>query len=420
MAKNVSRETLIEIKCAYDKLVPLKDLNPHPKNPNKHSKDQIERLAKVIKYQGVRRPIRVSRLSNCITSGHGLLAALGSLGRKDAPVNYQDYENEDQEFADLVADNSLQSWSELDLASINLEVPSLGPDFDIDWLGIKDFEIDAADKYGDKDADDVPEVKQTDIKRGDLFQLGNHKILCGDSTVKEDVERLMNGDKADMCFTSPPYNLGENAKLRGYNGDGDDSAYLTKSDHKSSEEYLDFLNKFTQNAINVSDSVFINIQLLAGNKFALPKFWNEWHSHLIDLMIWDKEHAAPQMAARVLNSAFELIFIFSSEKWPTRSMKHGIDFRGDIQNIYRLNPLRGPKDESKKDHGAVFPVAFAEYFIKHFSDKLIYEPFCGSGSTLIACEKTNRRCFGMEIDPQYCQVIIDRFEKFSGIKATKL
>lgn len=401
-------------------MVKISHLTPSPRNPNKHSKAQIKRIAKLIEAFGWRHPIIVSAKSGYVVVGHGRLEAAKLMGLDEVPVNIQEFNDEHEEYAFMVADNAIAGWSELDLAQINLAVPDLGPDFDIDLLGIKDFVIEPADKYADKDADAVPQVKETTIRLGDLFTLGNHRLLCGDSTDKVQVERLMNGEKADMCFTSPPYNLGENAKLRGYNGDGDDSAYLTKSDHKTSDEYLEFLNKFTQNALEVSDTVFINIQLLAGNKFVLPKFWDRWHSWLIDMMIWDKEHAQPAAAQRVLNSVFEFIFILSSEQWPTRSMKHGPEFRGDIQNIFRLNPLRGPKEESKKDHGAVFPVAFAEYFISRFSDKMIYEPFCGSGTTLIACEKTDRRCFGMEIDPQYVQVIVDRWEKFTGQKAVKI
>jgi len=219
-----------------------------------------------------------------------------------------------------------------------------------------------------------------------------------------------------MCFTSPPYNLGNNAKLRGYNGDGKDSAYREKSDHKSESEYLEFLMAFTNNALIASDTAFINIQCIAGNKFVIPEYWHQNASRLIDIMCWDKEHAAPQMAARVLNSVWEFIFIFGNEDRPTRSMKHGPDFRGTVDNIYRLNPV-GKKDPLAKDHGAVFPIQFAEHFVSKFSDDSVLDLFGGSGSTLIACEKTKRKCFMMELDPHYCDVIIARWEKYTGQKA---
>ena len=136
----------IEIKCAYDKIVQIKDLTQHPKNFRKHSREQIQRFAEILKYQGIRRPIRVSRLSGFITSGHGLLAALQLLKSTSAPCNFQDYKDEDQEIADLVADNALSDWEPLDLSAINLEVPNLGPDFDINMLGLKDFKLDAFER----------------------------------------------------------------------------------------------------------------------------------------------------------------------------------------------------------------------------------------------------------------------------------
>ena len=136
----------ILIKCQYTKLVDPKTLKPHPKNRNKHSDEQIERLAKIIEYQGWRRAIRVSTRSGFITAGHGgVLTALFKNWKK-VPVDYQDYDDDDQEHADVQADNAIAAWAELDMPAINSDVPDLGPNFDIDWLGIKNFEIDPADK----------------------------------------------------------------------------------------------------------------------------------------------------------------------------------------------------------------------------------------------------------------------------------
>lgn len=136
----------MEIHCSYDEIIELKALKPHPKNPNKHSEEQILRLAKIISYQGIRRPIRVSNRSGFITAGHGLALALEHLGQKDAPINLQDYQDEEQEYADIIADNSIASWADLDFSAINLEIPNLGPDFDIDMLGVKNFFLDVSDR----------------------------------------------------------------------------------------------------------------------------------------------------------------------------------------------------------------------------------------------------------------------------------
>ena len=127
-------------------MVPVVKLVPNPKNPNVHPPEQIERLAEIIEHQGWRRPITVSNRSGFMTVGHGRLDAAKLRGWSDVPVTYQDYENEAAEYADMVADNALAEWSDLDLARINADIGDLGPDFDIDLLGIKDFTIDVAEK----------------------------------------------------------------------------------------------------------------------------------------------------------------------------------------------------------------------------------------------------------------------------------
>lgn len=408
------------IHCRYDELAGVHALKPHPKNRNRHPEDQIDRLAKILAYQGIRAPIVVSKRSGFIVKGHGTLAAIQKNGWTQAPVVYQDFENDEQEYAFVQSDNAVAAWAELDLSGINADIGDLGPDFDIDLLGIKDFVLEPVDKLPPGcDEDEVPEPKESIAKRGDIWQLGRHRLMCGDSTSIDDVERLMGGEKADMCFTSPPYNLGKNAKLRGYNGDGKDSAYIEKSDHKTDSEYLDFLIAFTNNALIAADTCFVNIQLLAGNKFVLPEYWRTYAQRTIDVFVWDKEHAQPSAAARVLNSVWEFIFIFGNEDRPTRSMKHGPDFRGTVDNIYRLNPV-GKKDPLAKDHGAVFPVQFAEYFVSNFSDESVLDLFGGSGTTMIAAEKLGRKAFLMEFEPRYVDTIIARWERYTGQKASRI
>lgn len=417
----VSKETKqgksAKIHCLYDKLIDPKSLKNHPKNRNKHGQDQIDRLSELYKYHGVRHPIIVSKKSGFIVAGHGRKLSAIRAGIKAFPVVFQDFETDEQEYAFIQSDNAIALWADLDLSGINSDLGDLGPDFDINMLGIKDFALDMADKEGLTDPDEVPENVEPICKIGQIWRLGEHRLMCGDSTDINQVEKLMDKKNADITFSSPPYNLGDNAKLRGYNGDGEDTVYNEKSDHKSQEDYLKFMSAWTNVALKFSTTVFCNVQLLAGNKLALPKYWMEFHDKLIDIMIWDKEHAQPSAAPRVLNSVFELIFIFTDENNPKRSIKTGKEFRGTLQNIFRLNPVRGGKDEFQKSHGAVFPVAFAEHFITKFSTKSVLELFGGSGSTLIACEKTNRKCFMMELDPHYCDVIIARWEKFTGNKA---
>lgn len=130
------------VRCKYDELVNINSLKPHPKNRNKHPSEQIERLAKVIEYQGWRYPVKVSKQSGFVTSGHGRIEAARKNGWDQVPVNYQDYDSQEQEYADVQSDNAIALWAELDLSGINSDIGDLGPDFDIDLLGIKQFSIE--------------------------------------------------------------------------------------------------------------------------------------------------------------------------------------------------------------------------------------------------------------------------------------
>ncbi len=150
----------MKVNCLYDRLVPINDLKPNPKNSNKHPPEQIERLAEILKYQGFRYPIKVSKQSGFITSGHGRLLAAQLNGWTEVPVNFQNYESEDQELADIVADNSIASWAELDLSMINNQLQDFSPDFNLDFLGLKDFVIDPDFSPGTEDDQGQLDQKQ--------------------------------------------------------------------------------------------------------------------------------------------------------------------------------------------------------------------------------------------------------------------
>jgi len=139
----------MKVHCKFDELVEIEKLRPHPKNPNRHTPEQIERLSELYQYHGIRHPIIVSKLSGYIVAGHGRLEAAKWCGIEKFPVVYQDFENSEAEYAFVVADNAVAAWAELDLSMINIEVPELGPDFNIDMLGIKDFTIDPIERVSD-------------------------------------------------------------------------------------------------------------------------------------------------------------------------------------------------------------------------------------------------------------------------------
>lgn len=387
----------MKIECAYDELVDLHKLQPNPINPNKHPEKQIKMLAKIIDYQGQRSPIVVSNRSGFITKGHGRLEAIKQLGWTSAAVDFQDYESEAQEYADIIADNKIAELAQHDdgmMISSLKELEML--DMDLELLGLDDFEIPLeTDQAKEAIEDDVPTDVDTRCKPGDLWILGEHRLLCGDSTNIQHVERLMGGEKADMVFTDPPYGINE----KGDRGQrfGKDSIL------QKGEVYKDFKDDSIQYAIdawNICDSLKIPRQIWWGANYychSIPQT-NNW-------IIWDKRVEDKQTD---LNSDAELAWVKS--KWSSvRIFRHL--WKGLIKQSER---------SEKRVHPTQKPIALAEWCFDYYKDsfKNVLDLFGGSGSTLIACEKTNRKCFMMELDPHYCDVILTRWEKYSGKTAT--
>ena len=235
--------------------------------------------------------------------------------------------------------------------------------------------------------------------------------MCGDSTNLDDVSMLMDNKKADIAFTSPPYNAGKSLSHN-----QNESKYLGDDDNKSSEDYFAFLVDFTNNSLKYADFSFVNIQSLANNKIALIDYLYELKNKYADTLVWDKGAITqPAMARKVLNSRFEYIHVFSHNGSRAIGTK---DFRGTLDNVITIQAQR--KNEFKKIHNASFPLEFAEYFVNNFCENSVLDLFGGTGSTLIACEQLNRKCYMMELEPAYVDVIISRWENYTGKKAVKL
>lgn len=176
----------MSIKAKDITIIPISQIKPNPANRNRHSPEQIERLAKIIKYQGFRSPLIISNLSGLLVSGHGRLEAALQAGMTELPVTFQDFESSDQEYAAMVSDNSIANWAFLDLGSINTDIADLGPDFDLEHLGLKNFTLDFADKLeeinrGDENSEwvDMPEFKEGDGYIRLMLQFG-----CEDARLK--------------------------------------------------------------------------------------------------------------------------------------------------------------------------------------------------------------------------------------------
>ena len=373
----------------------ITQIKPNPNNPRLIKDNKFKLLVKSIQEFPEMlelRPIVIDE-NNIVLGGNMRLKACIEAGLTEVPVKVATLtEQQKNEF--IIKDNvGFGEWDWDDLAnSWNVEELT-------DWgLDIPNFDATVLD--AEEDDFSVPDGGiETNIVLGDLFEIGEHRLLCGDSTCSDTVAKLMNGNKADITFTSPPYNVGKTPN-------GNEQKYLNDNDKKSNDEYVDLLDSFTKNSLLFSDYVFSNIQSLSGNKIALIEHLYNLKNVYADVMIWDKQNAEPAMARKVLNSRFEYIHIFSNDAKRSIGKK---DFRGTIDNIFSLNSKQGK--EYAKIHKATFPIQLPSFFIENFTETSIIDMFCGTGTTMVASHQLKRKCYGMELDPKYCQLIIDRMKK---------
>ena len=392
-----------KLKIEY---VPIEQIKKYKNNAKLHPPEQIEQIKKSILEFGFNDPVGVWK-NECV-EGHGRIIAAQELGLSEIPIIRLDDLTDEERRAYALVHNQLTLNSGWDFELLDTELDDI-LDIDMEQFG---FEL-AEDEYPVEIVEDeVPETVETRCKLGDIWQLGNHRLICGDSTDSAVIDRLMDGVKADIAFSSPPYNAGTTAtetatgKVTKYNGN---------DDNKSEQEYIDFLNEYLHCAMNVSKYVFMNVQSIANNKISLIDVLSDNKDIYADTIIWDKQNGQPAMANNVLNSVFEYIHIFSNKA--NRAIGT-IDFRGTIDNILHLPPQR--HNEFANIHNATFSVEFASWFISRFAKETVLDSFGGTGTTMIACEQLNRRCYMCELDEHYCDVILQRWEDFTGQKAIKL
>jgi DNA modification methylase len=373
----------MKINCAHDQMVPIGQLKRHPKNRNKHPQEQLIRLAQILDYQGWRYPVKVSRRSGHVTSGHGRIEAARLNGWTEIPVNFQDYDSDEQEYADVQSDNAIASWSELDLGAINIDLADLGPDFNIDLLGIEGFVLEPTEKLEPQcDEDEVPEDVEPKTKPGDIYQLGRHRLMCGDASATSSIDELMDGEEPDLISTDPPYGMDLETDRRG-------------------------MGNTTTNYKKVAgDSEPFDPQSILGAFPHTPKIlWGaDYYCHRIpnwsegSPVVWAKAHSEDEN--KVWGSSFETAWVWPKKKrllWFIRRIHMGDEHEG-------THPTQKPTEITTR----------AIDFFDVPEHGIVVDLFGGSGSTLIACEKTNRRCFMMELDPHYCDVIVARWEKYTG------
>lgn len=406
------------------KKVPIDSIYEDPNNARKHSVKNISAIKGSIAKFGQVEPLLVKKDSRIIIGGNGRHFAMKEMGITEVDIVEIDLSSFDATALSLALNRTseLAEWDDQILSDTLQALDNIG--FELDDIGFKDGDLDFLDdnqeKKGNIDDDEVPEVDQNPygVQTADIWQLGNHRLMCGDSTKIEDVERLMDGQKADICFTSPPYNSGNGGYKTDYYGKTK-NFYRLKNDNRSEEEWIQFCNNILENIGYIVSSdespVVWNVMYNSNcrNGYGINMFAGCHQFKVKETICWDKKHGFPSASKGILSRNWELVFVLSKgKKYFSTQSDHEVRFnKWDIKS---------PKQNN--DNKATFPVELAEKAIKDFSivgHKMV-DPFCGSGTTLIACEKTDRICFGMEIDPHYCSVIIKRWEEFTGKKAIKL
>ena len=368
----------------------VKDLIPYARNSRTHSDEQITQIASSIREFGFTNPIIIDDKNNII-AGHGRIMAANKLGIKEVPCVVVSGWTEAQKKAYVIADNKLALNAGWDEQMLKLEFDELGElGFNLELTG---FSLDEIGKFnpvvveGLTDEDAVPEAPETPkTVLGDIWLLGDHRLMCGDSTSIDAVEKLMDGKKADMVFTDPPYNID-------YQGVSDKRDKIA-NDKMDDDSFQDFL----QQSIMPCDVLYVccSWQYEQLFKRAMENIGCKPKA----MIVWDKVNPAQHLD--LYFKQHEIIFYYG----PFGGQK---TVRGDVWQMKR---------QKNTVHPTMKPVELIEIALgDHPTRKIVYDGFGGSGSTLIACEKSGRHCRMMELDPKYCDVIIKRWQDFTGRKA---
>lgn len=384
----------------------IQDLKPYEKNAKEHDKKQIKLIADSIKRFGFASPIVIDK-NNEIIAGHGRLEGAKLAGLTEVPVVIMDKLTDDEVKALRLADNQINAMTGNDMKLVIEELKLLPKDL----LDLTGFDKDLIIEPDEKD-DEVPETpEEHKSKLGDLYELGGHRVLCGDCTDESVVNRLTKGIECDISFTSPPYNVGHNL---GY--EGKDSKYVHSDDKV---DYQDLIVKSTQNSLEYAKDVFVNLQFLAGNKKQLLLWLAELADNFKDIFFWKKSQVAPAMPENVANSQTEVIVLFGRQN-NSRSFGNK-KFRGNFSNSIETKSASG-ENKNAKIHNATYPVELPLTFLKHAYQEgsKVLDLFAGTGTTMIACEKLGMNCYMVDIEPVYIDVIVQRYVDYTGNENIKL
>lgn len=372
--------------------LPIDTLKPYEKNAKIHTEEQVEQIKKSIQEFGMNDPVAIWGENNTIIEGHGRLIACKQLGFEEVPVIRLDGLTDDQRKAYTLIHNKLTMNTDFDVDILNEELAEINIDMSDYGFDLGEINIDLG---GGIEEDDVPEPDENaepKAKLGDIYKLGNHRLMCGDSTNKDNVAKLLNGQKADMVFTDPPYGYNYQSNMR------------TKSQKfdviENDDKILDF---FPNTKEFCKGFIFVCTTWKVLDKW-IPLF--KKYYDLSNMIIWNKGGGGIGDLKHTFSTDYEVILCTNN----------GNEITGKrIGSVWTIS-----KDNANDyDHPTQKPVELSAMAIEnttHRGDNVL-DFFGGSGSTLIACEHLKRNCFCMELDPKYVDVIVTRWENITGQKA---
>lgn len=391
------------------------DLEPHPDNPRKHGDSSIRKLEDSIESFGWTNPIIIDP-DNRILAGHARLKAAKDMGIEEVPVVRTEPEGEEAD-AYLIADNRTAEeteWDEDQLGDMFDDLDDRGFDPQLTGFDSEEIEDMTAENQDVREVNEEPipqDVGEPIVSQGDIWQLGGHRLICGDATDEADREALLDGHRVDLTFTSPPYNA--DAKT----GDGDifnseENKQLYTDyfeDDFDSEEYVMFARRILDTCFVATEGyIFWNVCYNANSRYEYIEQITDWLDYLIEQICWKKTSAIPLKGT--MRRAWEPVYLFSTDM-------QSPDYGGVVSNHWEISNTNCQQDE----HKACFPVNLPAKAIQVMPDiETVFDPCTGSGTTLIAAEQTDRTFYGMELVPSYCDITIERWENMTGEQAEKI
>lgn len=389
------------------KNIPITELKPYPNNPRKND-HAVDAVAASIREFGFKVPLVIDK-DGVIVAGHTRYKAAQKLGLKELPCIVADDLTDDQIKAFRLADNKTAELAEWDFELLDLELDDI--ELDMGEFGFEEIMEEPAEV---KEDDYEPELsEEPKSKLGDIYQLGRHRLMCGDSTDAETVAKLMDGVKADMVFTDPPYNVDYSDKNKFLNNA--DKGNCIQEDIEN-----DSFADDEQAKNNLWTPAFSNMLLYSKDECSIYVTMPQGGTHMMMMMMsiheagWKVKHELIWVKNNHVLGRTDYFYKHEPILYGWNK-KHKFYGNGEFdKSVWEI-----PKPQKSDLHPTMKPIELIANAILNSSksDDVIVDVFGGSGSTLIACEQTNRTCYMMELDPHYCDVIIDRWEKLTGEKA---